>query len=250
MKRFYFILLVLLFFVFSVNAVGYNVNFGLNSGITESLGGKTVQKNVNIWEEENNNYLDYLNAGGYITADIVITERFSIESGLSVKNLNLHYITIDNNNYGNGICQINYSIIQLPILAKVIIPIKASAEILNSVNICAGINISYNIGKQTYSDSKTKFYGTFITPHFNLGATLQATYNHKIGPGRAFAGLQANINFIPQNYDIGGRAVNIGNIVSVCPVIGYTFVIFEDKGLAHGAEIKRRITDFKHRDNK
>ena len=233
---------IILFLSSPIYAIGFNVNFGLNTGFTECVGGNNVQKNVNIWDADNN-YFDYFNAGGYITADIVLAQQFSLESGFSYKMFNLHYETTEEKYYGNDVCHLNYSVIQMPIIAKYIIPIKKSAEIINSINLGAGLNVYYVVGKQVYSDSMTNYYGNFITPKVNVGAVLKATYNHKIGPGYAFIGLNSEIDFIPHSYSINERKVNIGNTLSINPVIGYKFIIYEDKGLSKITEKNKRIKD-------
>ena len=242
MKRSFFVVCALIFLLIPCSAIGYNVNLGLNTGVTECVGGKTVQKNLNVWNVDKN-YTDFLNAGGYLTADIVLSRQFFVELGLAYKMLNLHYITTDENLYANDVSHINYSVVQIPITANYIIPIQKSADIINGLNISAGINATVNIGKQVYSDTLTKFYGNFIAPQFNIGATVKANYIHKIGPGYAFVGLSSDINFIPNEYSIDGRKVNLGNIVTVAPVIGYKFIIYEDKNLAKITEKNKRIRD-------
>ena len=243
MKRLLVLVCIVLINVCSSFALGYNVNFGLGAGITECVGGKSVQKNVNLWDDEGGDFLKYLSYGGSITADIVVTDRFSVEAGLAYKMHNLNYITSDDRLYGNGFCQVNYSKIQLPILAKFRYPLTKSSEVLTSIDFGIGVNISHNLPNQVYSDSETNDYGQFLAPTINVGAILQAVYTYKIGPGRAFAGIQADINFIPQEYTMNSRKVNIGNGFSISPVIGYTFVIKEDKDIAKISEINTRIKD-------
>ena len=87
MKRSLVVICALIFFLLPCSAIGYNVNLGLSSGITECLGGKTVEKNINIWDTDKN-YSDYLTSGAYITADFVITHLFSVEVGLAYKMYN------------------------------------------------------------------------------------------------------------------------------------------------------------------
>ena len=238
--------LIIFLFIVSINiscitAVGYKVNFGLDTGITECLGGSNVQKNVNFWDEQND-ISEFLNYGGFITADIVISERFSVESGFSYKMKNQNFYTEDIL-YGNGLCQINYSRIEMPILAKIVFPIKKTSQILNSIDFGFGINISLNFANQAYSDSEINYNGYFLTPVMNLGVLLQSTYTHKLGPGRIFAGIQADIDFIQQSYSINTRKVNLGNVFTVSPVIGYTFIIKENKKLAKITEKNKRIID-------
>jgi len=131
MKRSIFIC-TLIFFLIPCSAIGYNVNLGFNSGITEYIGGKTVQKNVNVWDTQKN-YFEYLNAGAYLTADVVLDQQFFVELGLAYRNFNLHYLTTDENQFANGICHINYSVIQVPVTANYIIPIQKSADIINGI---------------------------------------------------------------------------------------------------------------------
>ena len=242
MKRSVFVICALIFFLLPCSAIGFNVNLGLNSGLAESLGGKTVQKNINVWEAENN-YIDYFSSGAYITTDLVFTQLFYVELGLAYKNLNLHYITTDENIYSNDMCHLNYSVIQIPVTANYIYQIQKSADIIDGISFGAGLNFSLNVAKQVYTDSLTKYYGKFISPNFNVGATLKATYLRKLGPGYAFAGLSSDINFIPNNYSISGQKVNLGNTLTVSPVIGYKFIIHEDKNLAKITEKNKRISD-------
>ena len=78
---------------------------------------------------------------------------------------------------------------------------------------------------------------------FDFGAIVKVTYSHKIGPGKFFCGISADINFIQQKYKISGYDVNIGNVLTVAPVIGYTFILKEDKGVAKITEKNKRIKD-------
>ena len=247
MKRFLLSVFLLLSFLTPCAAIGININFGFGSGMGECFGGENVQKNVNFWNS-GKNFVDYTNPQAYITTDIVFTELFSLETGFAFRTMNLHYTTNEDNIYGNGVCHINYSRIQLPILAKFVIPIRKTTELVNSINLSGGINISFNLEKQVYSDSLTNFYGKFINPVVNFGVLLQAVYSHKIGPGRAFAGIQADINFIPVTYYLGNRKVNIGNVLTITPVIGYSFIIVEDKHQSKVTEKNKRIRDIEVRE--
>lgn len=242
MKKIILPLCLFLFFISPCAAIGFNINFGLGSGMAECLGGSNVQENVNFWKD-GKNFIDYTNPQAYITADIVFTELFTLETGVSFRTINLHYTTKENNLYGNGLCHVNYSAIQLPVLAKFVIPIKKTTELVNSINLSTGLNVSFNLEKQVYTDLLTNYYGKFLSPRVNVGASLQAVYSHKIGPGRAFAGIQTDINFIPMHYLLDTRQVNIGNVFSVSPVIGYSFIIIEDKHQSKITEKNKRIRD-------
>lgn len=247
MKRFLLSVFLLFSFLTPCAAIGININFGLGSGIGECFGGGNVQKNENFWDS-GKNFIDYTNPQAYITTDIVFTELFSLETGFAFRTMNLHYTTTEGNIYGNGVCHLNYSTIQLPILAKFVIPIRKTTELVNSINLSGGINVSFNLEKQVYSDSLTNYYGKFINPFVNVNASLQAVYSHRVGPGRIFAGLQTDINFIPVKYLLDNRTVNIGNIFTVTPVIGYTFIIVEDKHQSKVTEKNKRIRDIEVRD--
>lgn len=247
MKRNLILLIILLSLLTPCTALGFNINISLGSGMSECLGGQNLQKNLNFWDS-GKNFIDYTNPQAYITTDIVFTELFSLETGFAFRTMNLHYTTTEGNLYGNGVCNLNYSTVQLPILAKFVIPIKKTTELVNSINLSVGVNVSFNLEKQVYSDSLTNFYGKFINPVVNFGALLQAVYSHKIGPGRAFAGIQADINFIPVTYYLGNRKVNIGNVLTITPVIGYSFIIVEDKHQSKVTEKNKRIRDIEVRD--
>ena len=121
--------------------------------------------------------------------------------------------------------------------------LKKTTSVISCLDLAGGVNISYIIGKQYYIDSVTTYMGNFISPVFNVGASVKAVFSHKIGPGKAFAGLRADMNFIPQNYTISSRKMNIGNILSISPVLGYTFIIKEDKNLSKITEKNKRIKD-------
>ena len=64
---------------------------------------------------------------------------------------------------------------------------------------------------------------------FNVGISARAAFSQKIGPGKAYAGLKTDINLLSQTYTISGRKVNYGRVIFVAPVIGYTFILKEDK---------------------
>lgn len=228
--------------IFPLHALGYNVNFYLDAGINQNLFGAQVQSNKNVWEDTSNAF-DYLNAGGLLTADIVFAENLSVEAGLGYSNINLHYTTNEDLQFSNGVVHINFAVIQLPIMFKYTIPLKKTTETVNSINVAAGVQVSYMFPNQTYTDSLTTFVGNFISPFINVGAIVKATYTPKIGPGKAIIGVKADINFLQNKYIISGRDVNIGNILTVSPMIGYSFTIKEDKGLSKITEKNKRIKD-------
>lgn len=226
----------------TIYAMGYNINFELDTGISEALFGTEVDSNKQFWQDLNN-YYNYINMGGAISVDVVLKQKFSIIAGIQFKNIQLNYNTIQGNEYGNDTVQISYPILQLPIMAKYNFVIKKTTEIIDSFNLAGGINISNVIGQQTYKDSMTNYVGNFIKQPINIGFIARATYSHKLGPGNVFAGIKADINFITQGYIISGHNVNYGNVLVLSPVIGYTFILKEDKGLAKITEKNKRIKD-------
>lgn len=233
-------ILVLFFMNFPLFSIGFNANFELGAGIAENIGSNQIEKNINIWENFNE-FGKYLNLSCSASADVVFTQNMVVEAGVKYKNINLNYIT--EKKYANDNVNINFSVIQMPILFKYSIPIIKTVDIISSINIAGGINLSVIAGKQTYTDSLTKDIGNFVSPIFDFGAIVKVTYSHKIGPGKFFCGISADINFIQQKYKISSYDVNIGNVLTVAPVIGYTFILKEDKGVAKITEKNKRIKD-------
>lgn len=236
------ILIILLASCSSLFAFGYNVNFELDAGLSNCLLGKQIQENKFVWDDFGN-IPDYITAGGAITADLVLTQEFSVVGGIRFKNVQLNYLTSDGVEFGNGVIHLQYPVLQIPLMAKYSFAIHKTTEVIDSLDISAGVNISCILGDQTYKDSLTTDNRKFISPFVNVGVIARAAFAHRIGPGKAFAGLQADFDCIPQGYAIDGRAVNFGNVLSVSPFIGYTFILKEDKGLAKITEKNKRIKD-------
>ena len=236
------IVIILLASCSSLFAFGYNVNFELDTGLSNCLLGKQIQENKFVWDDFGN-IPDYITAGGAITADLVLTQEFSVVGGIRFKNVQLNYLTSDGVEFGNGVIHLQYPVLQIPLMAKYSFAIHKTTEVIDSLDISAGVNISCILGDQTYKDSLTTDNRKFISPFVNVGVIARAAFAHRIGPGKAFAGLQADFDCIPQGYAIDGRAVNFGNVLSVSPFIGYTFILKEDKGLAKITEKNKRIKD-------
>ena len=236
------ILIILLASCSSLFAFGYNVNFEMDAGLSNCLLGKQIQENKFVWDDFGN-IPDYITAGGAITADLVLTQEFSVVGGIRFKNVQLNYLTSDGVEFGNGVIHLQYPVLQIPLMAKYSFAIHKTTEVIDSLDISAGVNISCILGDQTYKDSLTTDNRKFISPFVNVGVIARAAFAHRIGPGKAFAGLQADFDCIPQGYAIDGRAVNFGNVLSVSPFIGYTFILKEDKGLAKITEKNKRIKD-------
>ena len=218
------------------------MNFELDAGLSNCLLGKQIQENKFVWDDFGN-IPDYITAGGAITADLVLTQEFSVVGGIRFKNVQLNYLTSDGVEFGNGVIHLQYPVLQIPLMAKYSFAIHKTTEVIDSLDISAGVNISCILGDQTYKDSLTTDNRKFISPFVNVGVIARAAFAHRIGPGKAFAGLQADFDCIPQGYAIDGRAVNFGNVLSVSPFIGYTFILKEDKGLAKITEKNKRIKD-------
>lgn len=236
------IVIILLASCSSLFSFGYNVNFELDAGLSNCLLGKQIQENKFVWDDFGN-IPDYITAGGAITADLVLTQEFSVVGGIRFKNVQLNYLTSDGVEFGNGVIHLQYPVLQIPLMAKYSFAIHKTTEVIDSLDISAGVNISCILGDQTYKDSLTTDNRKFISPFVNVGVIARAAFAHRIGPGKAFAGLQADFDCIPQGYAIDGRAVNFGNVLSVSPFIGYTFILKEDKGLAKITEKNKRIKD-------
>ena len=236
------ILIILLASCSSLFSFGYNVNFELDAGLSNCLLGKQIQENKFVWDDFGN-IPDYITAGGAITADLVLTQEFSVVGGIRFKNVQLNYLTSDGVEFGNGVIHLQYPVLQIPLMAKYSFAIHKTTEVIDSLDISAGVNISCILGDQTYKDSLTTDNRKFISPFVNVGVIARAAFAHRIGPGKAFAGLQADFDCIPQGYAIDGRSVNFGNVLSVSPFIGYTFILKEDKGLAKITEKNKRIKD-------
>lgn len=237
------ILKIILFFIsIPFYSLGFNANFAFVPGITECFFGEQVETNKNVWDDFENP-LKYISFGGRLTADVILNQKFSIESGLEYKNINLNYIAKDNNLYANGQVNINYSALQLPILFKYSIAIKKTTSVIDSLNIALGPTVSYIMSNQTYKDELTTTAGSFLNPFLNAGLELDVTFSHVLGPGKLFIGLKTDFSFIPLSYKISGNQVNLGCVLSGAPLIGYTFIIQEDKNLTKITEKNKRIKD-------
>ena len=227
---------------FPLFAIGYNINFELDAGFTECFFSNEIKENRNFLQDFRQ-LGDYINVGGAISGDIVLNRNLSCVAGFRIKNVQLNYITSDGNLYANGKVKISYPVIQLPLMVKYSIIVKKTTDVINTLDFALGLNISYILGKQLYMDDITSFIGNFISPSFNVGTGINITFSHKLGPGKAFFGFKADINFIPESYIIDGRNMKIGNIFSYSPVLGYTIVIKEDKNLSKITEKNKRIKD-------
>lgn len=234
---------LILFVPFSLVALGYNINFAFLPGITECLGGDEVGSNKNIWEADSQ-YGKYLSLGGRLSTDIVFSKKFSIETGIEYKNVNLNYSTNSDSLYSNGLVNLNYSVFQLPILFKYSIPIKEQASVISSVNISFGPVFSVISPFQVYKDELTTYSGNFISPLYNAGLEADLSYSHALGTGKILIGIKCDYNFIKQGYKISGNDISFGNTLTVSPLIGYAFVLFEDKSQTHRKEKNRRIKDY------
>ena len=240
MNRRFLLLLILLFS--PLYAIGYNVNFALDAGLAECLGGKQIEKNLNVWNAFSKAG-KFVNYGGIISADILFLDNKDIEVGFELKRVNLNYLSKEGNIYSNGATSIGYSLFRIPILYKVSIPLSKTNDLINSVDIAAGFNASFIIGDETYKDEISADVGKFLYKPYNFGLTLKATYTQKIGPGVAFIGLYGDFNFLPYNYATQNNVVDIGNVMTISPIIGYTFKIKEDTYQSKIKEKSKRIKD-------
>jgi len=221
---------------------GYNVNFGLDFGISDTLFGSKIDK-TEVLCTDLKDFREYANYSGFATADIVLSENMSIEAGIEVQKINLNYTTIDDNDFGNGDIHISYSSFQIPVMFKYTIPLHKSTELIDCISIAAGLYSSLNINTQTYKDKTSTYAGNFLKPIFNLGMISNVSYSHKLGSGRIFCGLKTEFDFIPHSYSLIDKNVSIGNRIYFAPMIGYTFVIKEDKELSKKIEKNKRIKD-------
>lgn len=239
MKKYLSILFIITIF-FPIYSLGYNVNFELDAGFAGNLFSNQVEKNITAFENFDK-ISDFLNAGGTISGDVVVTQNISAEVGIQFQNVVLNYST--SKEFGNGNIKLNYPVLKVPVLFKYTLPLSKTIDKENYLNLAMGINLSYVIGNQSYKDDITTYVGNFVSPKIDCGVTLKATFVQKFGPGKAYIGLRADMNVIPQGYKIGEKDFSYGNIFTVAPVIGYTFSIKEDKGLSKITEKNKRIKD-------
>lgn len=237
--------ILIIFFIFvslPSYSLGLNINLKSQTGITECLFSKQIDNNLIFWNDIDN-FSNYITSGGTLSGDIIFTQEISFETGITYLNKNLSYLCANNNEFGNGSVYINYSEFQIPLILNYSIPIKKTTEVISRIVLGAGFNVSANFGSQSYKDNITTHVGKFISPNFNLEAVVQSYYSHKIGPGRVFAGISCSMGLIQSNYKINNKLVNFGNTFFVTPIIGYTFIIYEDKGLSKITEKNKRIKD-------
>lgn len=234
--------LISLFFIFPLSAAGFKLNFGLTNGFSECTGGKQVQKNVNFWDDfsEFGHYLDY---GGFVTADIIFLKDSDIEIGFEYQRTSLNFLSLDGIKYSNGITNISFSQLKIPVLYKFSLPLSKTKAIINSLDFSAGMNFSFILGEQAYKDELTTDVGNFIHNSFNIGLSAKINYSQKLGQGYFFAGIGCDYNLLPYTYQTSINEVNTGRTFSVSPFIGYTFVIKENDYQARITEQSKRITD-------
>ena len=232
-----------LIFLFSpLYAIGYNVNFALDAGITECLGGNQIEQNLNVWDDVSN-IGKYINYGGLLSADILFLKTQDIEVGLELKRVKLNYLTKEGNIYSNEATSVEFSVLKIPVLYKLSFPLSKTNNLVNSVDIGVGLCFSFIFGDQVYKDEITKDAGNFLYEPYNFGISFKATYTQKIGPGFAFIGLYGDFNFLPYKYATQNNITDIGRTLSISPTIGYTFKIKEDIYQSKITEKNKRIKD-------
>lgn len=231
-----------LIFILPIFAIGIDMNFRANVGIAECFFGNQIEKNVNFWEDSEN-FGKFINHGAAITTNIIFTQDSFVETGLIYANNKLNFCCTDNVSYSNGIVRLSYQEFKIPLIYDYSFTIKKTTEVISSLVVGVGINVSYKFGNELYKDDITTFAGSFISPKFNVEAVIQSYYSHKIGPGKAFVGLSLDLELLQNEYYMEGKKVNVGNGFSVTPMIGYTFIIKEDKGLSKITEKNKRIKD-------
>jgi len=242
MKRISILITSLFLFLMPLSAVGYNVNFAVLPGISECCFGQQVETNKNFWDGSSKP-VEYFSFGGRISCDVIFTQNMILETGLEYKNTNLNFVTKDVQTYANGEVNLNYSVFQLPILFKYSVPIKKTTSVINSVNVAFGPTLSFIAPNQAYKDDLTTGIQNFISPSTNIGLELDLTYTHVLGPGKILVGLKTDYNLVQASYKISGKEVGIGSTFSFAPMIGYTFIIKEDKIQTKVTEKNKRIKD-------
>lgn len=229
-------------FVMPLHSIGYSVNFEFSPAISKTLWGNTVEKNINFWNKDSK-FNQSFSLGGLISCDVIFSERISLESGITFRNTNLNYSTINGDEFGNGNIYLKYSLLQIPVLFKYSIPLKKTTSVIDSLNIAGGLVLDYIAPNQSYRDETTTFVGFFLNPFVNCDIEMDVSYTHKIGTGKAIIGLRTDLSFIPSKYKISGREVKIGNLFSISPFIGYSFILKEDLIQAKKTEKNKRIRD-------
>lgn len=223
-------------------ALGYNVNFAFIPGLSGCFFGNQVETNKTFLDGSRG-FTNYFTMGGRISADIIFNSNMAVESGIEYKNVNLNFATKSGDEYSNGEVNLNYSLFQVPVMFKYYIPITKTTSVINSFNIAFGPAISVITPRQSYKDDLTTSFQSFINPRINAGLELDLNYTHVVGPGKILVGLKFDYSFIPLDYSISGRKVGVGNAFSFAPMIGYTFIIKEDKKLSKVTEKNKRIKD-------
>lgn len=237
------ILIYLIINISHIYAIGININYCFNMGFTECLFGKQIKRNVNVWDDKEN-FNEYINYGNFVSTDIVFNKNLTLEIGAEYKNISLHFYTTNEKMYSNGNTNLQFSILKIPILYKISIPLSKSSKINNFLDFAAGINTSFIISKIIYKDELTKDIGNFISNPVNFGFTLKITYSHKIGPGFLFAGILGDINFNSSKYYVNSYDIDMGKITTISPILGYSIVIKETQYKLKTQEKRKRITDF------
>lgn len=199
-----------------------------------------MEKILNFWQDVVN-IVNYVNFSTGTSEDIIFNQKIAIEAVIKYKMVNLNYTS--HKMYATKPVHINFPIIQIPVLFKCSIPIRKTVSTVSAITFAGGINSSFVVGKQNYADSLSRDIGNFSSPKFDIGMTVEAIYSYKIGLDCLFLGIKADINILQQKYKISGHGFNIGNIVTVSPVLGYTFILREDKELEKINEKNKHIKD-------
>ena len=132
----YLLAICFMLFSFPLSALGYNVNFEFDAGFSECLLSQQIQESRNFWQDFGH-FGDYINAGGVISADIVISQNLSFELGIQFKNTQLNYSVKDGNLIANGNVKINYPVIQLPLMVKYSFILKKTTSVISRFCLAA-----------------------------------------------------------------------------------------------------------------
>jgi hypothetical protein len=123
------------------------------------------------------------------------------------------------------------------------VPLKNTTSVINSINVAFGPVLSFIAPNQSYKDDLTTNISNYISPSTNIGLELDLTYTHVLGPGKILVGIKTDYNLVQASYKISGKEVGIGSTFSFAPMIGYTFIIKEDKIQTKVTEKNKRIKD-------
>jgi hypothetical protein len=233
------VLCFLLLYPSHVYGVGLDLNVSGMFGETLGIGGAQVEEHEFFWKNTDA-LLKSFSGGGLMTADIVFTPAFAVETGAGFMHSGREFTAVDGEKYGNGIVSVQYNRIQVPFGLQYRYRFKDSPD-EKKILVTGGVLLSFLTGEQVYKDELTTASSNYISPSFSQQFFLSVRYLADLGSGRLIAGIRADIDIMPLSYTINGYDVDMGRSLPVVFEIGYSFPIVINSAVEKENIRKRRV---------